>query len=189
MKIRFSVFFLILIGSACSESKDDEVVDDLPYYNEATFTPKWLSSNSPILDTFHQIPNFKLVNQDGLWVTEKTFENKIYVVDFFFTTCPGICPKMTTNMSLLQSAFIDDSEVLLLSHSVTPIKDSVQVLKDYAISKGIVSKKWHLVTGKRSEIYKLGRRAYFIEEDLGMDKTDEEFLHTENFVLIDQNKH
>jgi protein SCO1/2 len=111
------------------------------------------------------------------------------VTDFFFTSCAGICPKMTSNMKIVQEAFMNDAEVLLISHTVTPDKDSVSVLREYAQNKGVVSNKWHLVTGLQNEIYKLGRKDYFVEEDLGIDKDENDFLHTENFVLIDKNRH
>ncbi len=188
--IRLSFLFL-LFCVGCSSPKQEKTsrVDILPFYNEATFTPHWIDPQSLELDTFHKISPFKLINQEGRMLTEKSFSNKIYVTDFFFTTCPGICPKMTDNMGTIQDAFINDGEVLLLSHSVTPERDSVHVLKEYAEGKGIVSDKWHLVTGKRSEIYRLGRQAYFIEEDLGLEKDVDEFLHTENFVLVDKNRH
>lgn len=138
--------------------------------------------------SFHKIPDFSLTNQNGEIVSQKTFENKIYVTDFFFTTCPGICPMMTKNMHLIQEAFKDDDKVLILSHSVTPTKDSVPQLKTYAIENE-VGKNWHLVTGDKKEIYDLGRLSYFVEEDLGEPKGLDDFLHTENFVLIDKNKH
>tara|TARA_R110002153_G_scaffold108564_24_gene249113 strand:- start:105 stop:767 length:663 start_codon:yes stop_codon:yes gene_type:complete len=184
------VYFLLLIGLiACKESKKNESrVARLPFYNEPTFTPKWLDKKSNILVTFHKIPDFKLTNQNGEKITQKTFENKIYVTDFFFTTCPGICPMMTKNMTLVQEAFKDDNTVLMLSHSVTPSIDSVSQLKKYAIEKS-VGKNWHLVTGDKKEIYDLGRKFYFVEEDLGEPKGLDDFLHTENFVLIDKNKH
>jgi protein SCO1/2 len=96
---------------------------------------------------------------------------------------------MTDNMAILQDEFVDDDDVLLLSHSVTPDRDSVPVLKAYAEEKGILSTKWHLVTGAQNEIYKLGRKDYFVEEDLGYDRDEDEFLHTENFVLVDKQSH
>ena len=96
---------------------------------------------------------------------------------------------MTASMTDLQKEYMNDDEVMLLSHSVTPDIDSVSVLKSYAVKKGINSTKWHLVTGNRKEIYDLGRKSYFVEEDLGKEKTEDDFLHTENFVLIDKNKH
>ena len=161
----------------------------LPYYNEATFTPHWFSSNSAQLDTFHAVRPFQLINQEGDTITQETFAQKIYVTDFFFTTCPGICPRMTKNMNILQQTFLHDPDVLMLSHSVTPERDSVSVLKKYALKNGIFSHKWHLTTGDRQQIYHLGRASYFIEEDLGIEREIDEFLHTENFVLVDKNQH
>lgn len=187
----YSLLFLVVLLCNCkgkTEVKSSRV-DALPYYNDASFTPHWLEGKTTDLKSFHKIPEFTLTNQDGQQITQKTFENKIYVTDFFFTSCPGICPKMTENMSVLQDAFKDDDQVLLLSHSVTPVKDSVSILKHYAEGKGVITNKWHLVTGDRKQIYDLGRQAYFVEEDLGNKKTDDDFLHTENFVLIDKNKH
>lgn len=185
------IFFSVLLLSSCGKENTEQSsrVDRLPYYNEATFTPKWLSENDAALADFHSIADFDLTNQEGEKVTAQTFTDKIYITDFFFTICPGICPRMTANMGLLQEAFLEDEDVLLLSHSVTPEMDSVSVLKKYATAKGVLSHKWHLVTGRQEQIYKLGRLDYFVEEDLGIEKELDEFLHTENFVLIDKNSH
>lgn len=182
---------LLLFNFSCKEStnKNTSKVDTLPYYGEATFTPHWFDIKDDSLISFHKIRPFTLINQLGDTITEKSLENKIYVVDFFFTTCPGLCPKMTTNMTLLQDRFLDDSKVMLLFHSVTPERDSVSVLAEYAENKGILSHKWYLLTGERQEIYNLGRKAYFVEEDLGLEMEEDDFLHTENFVLVDQNRH
>ena len=166
----------------------DSRVESLPYYNEATFTPVWPIHDSNKIGEFHQIPPFRLINQLGDTITEETFENKIYVADFFFTSCPGICSKMTSNMLLVQEAFEHDDSVLLLSHSVTPEYDSVSILKNYAIAKGVIDTKWHLVTGDKNEIYDLGRNSYFVEEDLGEPLGENDFLHTENFILVDQKR-
>jgi len=190
MKSNIIVFLALICLLACHEAEPNKSrVARLPFYEDATFTPHWISPNDETLDTFHRISPFKLKNQDGAVITEKTFDGKIYVVDFFFTICPGICPKMTANMAVLQDEFLQDDDVVLLSHSVTPERDSVPVLKRYAERKGILSHKWHLATGTQAEIYKLGRKDYFVEEDLGLTKADGEFLHTENFVLIDKNRH
>lgn len=185
------MLFLALISwQACKESgQNASRVDRLPFYNEATFTPHWIPANDVSLDTFHRISPFELISQEGELITEKNVEDKIYVVNFFFATCPGICPRMTTNMLDLQDEFLSDDDVLLLSHSVTPERDSVPVLRQYAADNGISSKTWLLVTGKQKEIYRLGRKDYFVEEDLGLNKAEDEFLHTENFVLIDKNRH
>lgn len=182
------VVFLIGCKKSTTTEKTSRV-DVLPYYNEASFTPNWLDGDDKKTNNFHKIPSFSLTNQLGETVTEKFFENKIYVADFFFTTCPGICPKMTANMKVLQEAFSQDDAILLLSHSVTPEIDSVSTLKRYAETKGVINSKWHLVTGDRKQIYDLGRHSYFAEEDLGEIKTEDDFLHTENFVLIDKNRH
>lgn len=190
MRSKTVLFLSIVIFFSCKEkSQNNSRVDTLPFYDEATFTPHWIAPNDLSLDSFHRISPFQLYNQEGDTITEQFFEGKIYVVDFFFTICPGICPKMTTNMMKLQEEFLTDDKVWLLSHSVTPEMDSVSILKRYAKIKGISAKTWHLVTGDKDDIYKLGRKDYFVEEDLGLSKEEDEFLHTENFVLIDKNRH
>ncbi|WP_452218832.1 SCO family protein [Lacinutrix undariae] len=191
----FIVFFAMFISCNQNIKKENikveetSRVDYLPYYNDASFTPHWLVPNSDAEKKFHKISEFSLTNQLGEDVTQKTFENKIYVTDFFFTSCPGICPKMTSRMFTLQEEFLNDNDVKFLSHSVTPTKDSVSVLLKYAKENGVIADKWHLVTGDKTEIYNLGRHQYFIENDLGETKDIDDFLHTENFLLIDKNKH
>lgn len=164
----------------------------LPYYNEATFTPQWFDAAADVPADFHAIPNFSLTDQNGEQITAATFEDKIYIANFFFTACPGICPMTMGNMARLQKAFQEDDSILLLSHSVTPHQDSVEALQAFAQKMHSLSDKWHLVTGDRSEIYALGKSAYFAEEDLGevIEKgaRDEAFLHTESFLLIDKNR-
>ncbi|WP_406683101.1 SCO family protein [Seonamhaeicola sp. MEBiC1930] len=191
------ILILLLLAFNCKEKAKNEIikveetsrVDYLPYYEDESFTPNWLTPNTEEEERFHKIPDFRFVNQLGDTVTQKTFENKIYITDFFFTTCPGICPKMTGNMFKIQEAFKDDPEILLLSHSVMPSVDSVSVLSRYAKSNNVINEKWHLVTGDKYEIYSLGRDFYFVENDLGEIKSVDDFLHTENFLLIDKKKH
>ncbi|TMM53711.1 SCO family protein [Maribacter algarum] len=192
----FLIFCFALSTSCKQEIKKEKAkvvetsrVDYLPYYGDASFTPNWLTPNSDAEKQFHKIPNFKLVNQLGDTITQNTFDNKIYITDFFFTSCPGICLKMTGNMLKLQKEFQNDDEILFLSHSVTPSIDSVSVLKKYAKKNAIIDGKWHLVTGDKTEIYNLGRNQYFVENDLGIPKDINDFLHTENFLLIDKDKH
>lgn len=183
---------LTLIMLACSQQKGEDAqktsrVAVLPYYEEATYTPRWIKPTE-LSEDFHQIPPFSLVDQMGSRVTEKDLDGKVTVVNFFFTVCPGICPKMMGNMSLVQERFLDDEEVLILSHSVMPKYDSVPILRSYADDKGITKSGWHLLTGDREAIYDLGRNRYFVEEDLGLAKDPDEFIHTENFVLVDQDR-
>lgn len=181
---------MLIALAACSESVQTNArVQRLPYYNEASFTPHWIEPDSPELNDFHRVHNFSLLNQDSAVVSAETVRSKIFVADFFFTACGGICPKMTKNMTLLQESYLNDEEVLLLSHSVMPSADSVATLQHYAQINAIQSTTWHLLTGPKSEIYDLGRSVYFIEEDLGTQKSDDDFLHTENFVLVDKHGH
>jgi protein SCO1/2 len=158
----------------------------LPYYTSADFTPQWFGKNSNAINSIPRIAPFKLANQNGDTITEKNFAGKIYVADFIFTSCGGICPNMTSNMRKVQETFKNDDNVLLLSHSVTPELDSVAVLKTYAELNGLISGKWHLVTGARKMIYDLARHSYFADEDLGRQRDENEFLHTEKFFLVDQ---
>ncbi|MEH6407120.1 MAG: SCO family protein [Leeuwenhoekiella sp.] len=191
------VILLFVICMGCKNEIKKENIDvaetsrteHLPYYNDESFTPNWLVPASQEEKDFHKIPDFKLINQLGDTITQKTFENKIYVTDFFFTICPGICPQLAESMIKIQEEFKNDSDILLLSHSVMPSKDSVPVLKEYAESHGAIDNKWHLVTGDKEEIYSLGRDQYFVENDLGVPKSIDDFLHTENFLLIDKKKH
>ena len=188
---------VILLFAACKQTvKKENIqvtetsrVEHLPFYNDESFTPHWITPNTEEEKQFHKIPDFKLVDQLGDTLTQKSFENQIYITDFFFTSCPGICLKMTNNMTKVQEAFLNNPEVAILSHSVTPSIDSVSVLKTYAQKNGVIDSKWHLVTGDKTEIYNLGRNEYFVENDLGIPKDINDFLHTENILLIDKNKH
>ena len=180
MKYYLYILFFFVTVSCNSKKKR------LPYYDKPDFTPKWEMPNDK---TFHQIRSFTLTNQENQTFTEKDMKGKICVADFFFTTCPGICPKMTNSMSDIQRAFINDDEILLLSHSVTPATDSVPVLKQYAKDKKVDFRRWKLLTGDKNEIYDLGRKYYFVEEDEGVNNSNDIFLHTENFILIDKQRH
>jgi protein SCO1/2 len=132
---------------------------------------------------YHQIADFSLVNQLGDTITQKTFDGRIYVADFFFTTCATICPIMTEHMGQIQRKIKNDPDILLLSHTVTPEIDTVAQLKRYADKKGVIAGKWHLVTGDKKEIYDLARKSYLVAKDQPYSPYD--LVHTENFVLID----
>jgi protein SCO1/2 len=160
----------------------------LPFYNKPDFTPEWIDKTSPDYKNIHTIPAFSFTNQDGKTITEKTVAGKIYVADFIFTRCGGICPKMSDNMGILQQKFKDDEGVIFLSHSVTPDADSVPVLKKYAIKKGAISGKWHLLTGSQEKIYTLAKKQYYAGDTVGYYQAGNEFLHTENFLLIDRHR-
>tara|TARA_X000001036_G_scaffold438870_1_gene487938 strand:+ start:4008 stop:4616 length:609 start_codon:yes stop_codon:yes gene_type:complete len=159
----------------------------LPVYSPSMVNFELVDSTFQHVKKFHRIADFKLKNQNNEWVTNKTFDKKIYVADFFFTTCPSICPIMTDNMSILQNFYKKDTLILLLSHSVTPKIDSVAQLKKYALEKGIIDKKWHLVTGPKKQIYDLARRSYLAAKNNG-DGGPYDMIHTENFILVDPDR-
>jgi protein SCO1/2 len=141
-----------------------------------------LKNNKP-----HRIADFKLINQLGDTITLKKLEGKIYVADFFFTTCPTICPKMSDQMYRVYQKYKDNPDVLILSHTVMPEVDSVPVLKAYAEKYGADANKWIFLTGPKEEIYQLARKSYFAvitEGDGGVS----DFIHTENFILVDKQK-
>jgi protein SCO1/2 len=176
------VFTLALFFVSCRQAGRRT----LPYYNNASFTPQFLEK---VPADFHKIRSFHLTTQANTVFTEQNMDGKISVVNFFFTSCPGICPRMAVNMKVLQDSFLTDNRIQLLSHSVMPETDDVPALAKYAEAKKVDGKRWLLLTGNKSEIYTLGRKFYFVEEDLGQKRDTSEFLHTENFVLVDKQRH
>ena len=187
-KNRLGVFCLIMAAVLEVGCKTTPKELPLPFYNKPDFTPEWINRTDTAYQHIHTIPAFSFTDQDGQTITEKTVAGKIYVADFIFTRCGGICPKMTDNMGTLQQKFKADTGVLFLSHSVTPDMDSVPVLKNYAAKKGIISGKWHVLTGNLAEIYTLAKKQYYAGDTVGYYQTGNEFLHTENFLLIDRHR-
>lgn len=159
----------------------------LPVFTPRDVNPELVDSTVQHIGYNHIIADFAFTNQNGQIVTQKDYEDKIYVADFFFTTCQTICPKMTTNMVWLQDQIKDNPEVKLLSFSVTPDIDSVPVLKEYAKEKGVLDSKWNLVTGNKKDIYYLARKSYLVVKT-GKPEDMYDMVHTENFVLVDQKK-
>ncbi len=191
MKIIKNIIVVTVVGVltlACYDTKQKAELE-LPYYSEATFTPEWIDEQDEKYAGIHTIPDFQFVNQSGDTVTHKTFEDKIYVTNFFFTLCPNVCRRMTNNLTLVQEKFSNDERVKILSHTVMPWADSVQRLAEYAALNDINSRQWHLVTGNQAEIYQIARESYFADEGFGKSLTsNEDFLHTENVFLIDQKR-
>lgn len=180
---------LTLFLFSCAEDKYEEQIPEaevltLPYYHTPDFQTIWESDQK---DTLHMVPNFDLVDQNGNHVTKESFKNSIYIANFFFTNCGGICPKMMRNMEYLQDN--SSRDVKFISHSVLPEQDSVEQLKSYSKNFGVDDQRWHLVTGNRTDIYDLARKGYFAEESIGYNKDGNEFLHTEHFMLVDQAGH
>ena len=159
----------------------------LPIFQPAQVNVELVDSTIQHVKKYHTIADFSLINQNGKTVTQDTYNNKIYIADFFFTTCQTICPIMTDHMVILQNKLKLDPDVLLLSHTVTPEIDSVAQLKKYALNKGVLDSKWNLVTGDKKEIYQLARKSYLAVKSNG-DGGEYDMIHTENFILVDQKK-
>ncbi len=166
---------LLLISGACQQK------ETLPILGRRT-----ISEQGDTL--YHTIGNYQLVDQDSSDITPKTFEGKIYVADFFFTSCPTICPTMKTQMLRVYERFQENSEFAILSHSIDPKHDTVAVLRDYAEQIGIEKgSQWHFVTGDQSEIYRLGQSDYMVTAGADSDAPGG-FIHSGAFLLVDQQK-
>lgn len=177
----FSVVTLALFYSVLKPQKS------LPIYSPSDVNPELVDSTVQYVAKNHSIADFKFTNQNGKTITQKDYEGKIYVADFFFTTCGTICPKMTENMAWLQQQIKNNPKVMLLSHSVTPDIDSVPVLKKYAREKGVIDSKWNLVTGDKKDIYFIARKSYLAVKTGSPDELYD-MVHTENFVLVDEKR-
>ena len=161
-------------------------VEVLPIYQPAEVNEKLVDSSIIHVAKYHKISDFKLTNQNGKEITQANYKDKIYVADFFFTTCQDICPVMTKNMYQLQKELKNDNQILLLSHTVIPEVDTVEQLKKYAIENNVDDSKWNLVTGDKKQIYELARKSYLAVEDSNYSQYD--MIHTENFMLIDKER-
>lgn len=175
----------ILLAESTFDRRDEVTV---PYYNEASFTPLW-NMDQISSAKLHKIAAFRTTNQSGKPVTQEDLKDKITLVNFFFTSCQSVCPKMKNTMNKVQASFDGNLKVSFLSYSVAPESDDVGKLSEYARINNIPTKQWNLVTGDKSKIYDLARKSYFIEEEPGLSRSTKQFLHTENLVLIDGEGH
>lgn len=186
-RIFFVVFFILsaiiltLFYFALKPSKT------LKIYNPADVNPEMVDTTVQYVKKYHTIEDFSFTNQNGKTVTQKDYEGKIYVADFFFTTCPSICVPMGENMAWLQNQIKDNPKVMLLSHTVMPDIDTPEVLKAYAKKKGVIDSKWNLVTGKKEDIYYIARKSYLAVKTTNSNELYD-MVHTENFVLVDAKK-
>ncbi len=159
----------------------------LKVYNPIDVNPSLVHESIKHITKDHKIADFKLKNQNGETITQKNYENKIYIADFFFTRCTNICIAMAYNMNELQEYYKNDDDIMFLSHSVTPVMDSVPVLRKYADEKGVIDGKWNVTTGPKKHIYELARKSYFAVLEDG-DGGEDDFIHTEQFVLVDKDR-
>ena len=164
-----------------------KVNNRLKIYNPADVNPRLVDESILHVQKNHNIADFNLINQNGKKITNKDYEGKIYIADFFFTRCQNICIAMAYNMSELQEFYKNDTDIMFLSHSVTPLIDSVAVLKEYAMNKGVIDGKWNVTTGEKKHIYELARKSYFAVLDEG-NGDENDFIHTEQFILVDKKR-
>ncbi|MFY8188392.1 MAG: SCO family protein [Flavobacterium sp.] len=177
----FAIVFLIVAQKLLTPQKK------LPIYNPAMVNEELVDSTIQHIARDHTIADFSFTNQNNQIVTQKDYEGKIYIADFFFTTCPTICPIMQDNMVLVQNRFKNDPNVKLLSHTVMPHIDSVPVLKAYSIEKGVIDSKWNLVTGDKKDIFYIARKSYLaVKTESEAEMYD--MVHTENFILVDEKR-
>ena len=176
-----SIIIMVLFYNALQPKKT------LTIYQPSMVNAELVDSTLQHVKKYHTIADFSLTNQNGKTITQSDYKGKIYIADFFFTTCPTICPIMTKNMTKIQEKIIDDDNVMLLSHSVTPVIDSVAQLKKYALEKGVNDTKWNLVTGDKKHIYHLARKSYLAVKNDG-DGGPFDMIHTENFILVDKER-
>ena len=177
------LFLLLLIVPALFLSwyfiaaKEDKPIRSLPHYG-----PKGDTSG-----VRHVVPSFRFTDQDGKVFTEKNLDGKIYVTEFFFTTCQSICPVMNRNLGRLYEQFRDEPRLHFLSHTVDPETDSAHVLKQYAGDHGVNDSRWTFVTGEKSDLYAMARRGYLLDNS----KADphDDFVHTQKFALVDSRRH
>ncbi|WCO00617.1 SCO family protein [Psychroserpens ponticola] len=179
----FSFLCLAFLGLFSCNNRKNNV---LPIYNPTDFKSELVDKNLRNKSKNHTVSDFELINQNGQIITQDIYKDKIYVADFFFTTCGTICPIMTNNMRKIQEEFINDNDIMLLSLSVLPETDNVAVLKEYAKTKGVINGKWNVTTGDKKHIYELARQSYFAVVKQGDRQQD--FIHTPNFILIDKEK-
>ena len=180
--MKYYLVFLIVFFS-CSKSKIQKF--ELPIYTPNDLDPNWIDHSLHNSKLPHFIPDFSFINQSGDTINSKSVEGKIIAVNYFFTTCPSICPMLTKNMKRVQDAFFNDDDLTILSHSVFPEHDTPAVLDAYADLYSIKSNNWHLLTGDKKKIYEMARKGHFAVKGNLNDEL-EDFIHTENFVLIDK---
>lgn len=181
MRLIVAVFVALALSSCSPQSKE------LPILGRHDFTKRMVDGKEVVDTVYYSIPDFEFYDQDSNLVNEKLVEGKVYVTDFFFTSCPSICPAMKRNMLTLYEEFLEEDRFQLLSHSIDFIKDSVPVLNKYAGKIGISSSKWHLLAGEKEEIYDMAE-AYMVaaSED---PKAPGGFAHSGAFILVDENRH
>jgi protein SCO1 len=174
----------LLVGGYLIFRNNDQQIRTLPYFNPIE---KNLGGQHDSINR-HVVADFSLVDQEGKTITRADFSNAVTVVDFFFTTCEGICPKMTSQMERVYKIYKGNAGVKFISHTVNPERDSVEVLAAYATRYHADAAQWHFVTGDKPQLYDLARKSYLVSDTRG-DGSKEDFVHSQNFALVDKTGH
>jgi len=189
LKLISSTCFILLFLSACgSENDDSGKAERFPILGRKQYVEKVVNGETIIDTVDHSIPDFKLMNQDSVYVTPNSFKNQIYVADFFFTSCPTICPTMKKEMLRVYEAYNDNEQVAIISHTIDPEYDTIPLLNDFAARLGVEAPKWHFVTGEKESIYELGQKGYMVT---AMEDENEAggYIHSGAFILVDKDRH
>lgn len=173
----YKVLFVFYLFLSCNNEGEQ-----LPFYISPDFTPTFEEPKTGS----HKIKNFVFTNQDGLPFGSDNLNGKIHIANFMFTSCTNICPIMTTNMTEVEKMFANNQNIQLVSFTVTPWIDNPDLLKRYKQEFTMNSSNWNFLTGNKSDIYRLARKSYFAEEEIGFTKDSTDFLHTEHFLLVDK---
>lgn len=172
---------MLFIGWYFASQKEGSPIRYLSYFGPKTY--------GEVKDTvYHSIPDFEFIDQDDRKIDQKSMEGKIYVAEYFFTTCKSICPVMNDNLKRVYKEFRNRKDFLILSHTVDPETDSVPVLKQYADAHGVNDDRWKFVTGDKKKLYEIARKGYLLNAEEG-NGGEEDFIHTQNFALIDKEHH
>ncbi|MES2593403.1 MAG: SCO family protein [Bacteroidota bacterium] len=188
MKIKFINLFLLIVAAgvfvyAFFVYDTKKPIRNLPIYGQKSYESK----NGKTDTIYHLIQDFSFVNQDGQTVTQKDLNGSVYITDFFFTTCHTICPVMSTQMEKVADKFKGNKEVKFISHTVDPEIDTVEQLKRYALQHNADASQWMFVTGDKKALYDIARTSYLLDAQQG-DGGPDDFIHTQNFALIDKDK-
>lgn len=186
--LKIGVLILVFVVGSTAAYQILQPKPRLPIYNPSDLNPAVVDDDLERVGRGHRIGDFDLVDQWGNKADSSLLQGKIYVADFFFTTCPTICIDMGANFQRIQETYKDEERFHLVSHTVMPEIDTVEVMHAYGECMGAIKGKWHLLTGEKRELYRMARREYFAVMEQGTSFDEHDFIHTENVILVDEKK-
>lgn len=186
--LKIGVLILVFVVGSTAAYQILQPKPRLPIYNPSDLNPAVVDDDLERVGRGHRIGDFDLIDQWGNKADSSLLQGKIYVADFFFTTCPTICIDMGANFQRIQETYKDEDRLHLVSHTVMPEIDTVEVMHAYGERMGAIKGKWHLLTGEKRELYRMARREYFAVMEQGTSFDEHDFIHTENVILVDEKK-